>query len=92
MSEERHHARTHAERSGHIWSLNIKRKAKPRAQRVSCCVISIGVSNSQDRTTTSLRSSASQSLKIAKRINTTSRLLCAAGRATLLRLLKLRPL
>ncbi|KAF8610742.1 ubiquitinyl hydrolase [Ceratobasidium sp. AG-I] len=33
LSEERHHARTHAERSGHVWSLNIKRKAKPRTPR-----------------------------------------------------------
>ncbi|CAE7217805.1 unnamed protein product [Rhizoctonia solani] len=33
LGEERHHARTHAERTGHIWSLNFKRSPKPKSQR-----------------------------------------------------------
>ncbi|KAG9126310.1 hypothetical protein FRC07_003965 [Ceratobasidium sp. 392] len=33
VSEERHHARTHFERTGHSWSLNIQRRPKPRAPR-----------------------------------------------------------
>ncbi|QRW15287.1 ubiquitin carboxyl-terminal hydrolase [Ceratobasidium sp. AG-Ba] len=33
LSEERHHARTHFERTGHNWSLNIQRRTKPRLQR-----------------------------------------------------------
>ncbi|CAE6345542.1 unnamed protein product [Rhizoctonia solani] len=33
LGEERHHARTHAERTGHIWSLNFRRTPKPKTQR-----------------------------------------------------------
>ncbi|CAE6505377.1 unnamed protein product [Rhizoctonia solani] len=33
LGDERHHARTHAERTGHIWSLNFKRTPKPKSQR-----------------------------------------------------------
>ncbi|KAF8758706.1 Hydrolase [Rhizoctonia solani] len=33
LGEERHHARTHAEKTGHVWSLNFRRTPKPKSQR-----------------------------------------------------------
>ncbi|KAG9007392.1 hypothetical protein FRB94_014419 [Tulasnella sp. JGI-2019a] len=33
LSDERHHARTHFEKSGHPFVLNVKRKSKPRPER-----------------------------------------------------------
>lgn len=36
LSEERHHARTHAEKTGHIWTLNVKRsRMEASPKRVS---------------------------------------------------------
>lgn len=35
LSPERHHARTHFEKTGHAFTLNVKRKLKPSSQRVS---------------------------------------------------------
>ncbi|KZT68491.1 ubiquitinyl hydrolase [Daedalea quercina L-15889] len=34
LGQERHHARTHVEKSGHSFTLNVKRKLKPSANRV----------------------------------------------------------
>lgn len=35
LDNERHHARTHVKKSGHTFTLNIKRKLRPSSQRVS---------------------------------------------------------
>jgi hypothetical protein len=34
LDKERHHARTHVRKSGHRFTLNVRRKPKPSAQRV----------------------------------------------------------
>src|ERR1700722_404177 len=35
LGEERHHARTHVQKTGHSFTLNIRRKLKPSIERVS---------------------------------------------------------
>ena len=35
LSAERHHAHTHFKKTGHAFALNVRRRARPRPQRVS---------------------------------------------------------
>jgi ubiquitin carboxyl-terminal hydrolase 5/13 len=54
LEDTKHHARTHVQKSGHPFTLNVKRKLKPSAQRVSAtarlyvCQLQLSLSQSEE--------------------------------------------